>query len=498
MTLTLILSDLHISSGQNAATGKWSPLEDFHADHVFARLLAHYHDADPGAHLVLNGDTFDIVQVAELPSPDELPALIGSSELDHDRLWYGLGHSSPEICWKIDQIAAGHPVFFGALAEWIRHRHHIHFILGNHDPELRDPAAQSRLVELIAQSRDDLDDAQAYVHFHAWYLYQPQQQLYIEHGGQYDSMCYVGEDQLPSCYFTTRYLFNFLETRTAEADNIIPFTRYLSWLLSTDTIPTATTLLRQLPDFWQARRREEKDASKLPPAAPPEPRLPRHVEQVIAQAALDQHRQVKHHSRRTSLLTGVAILLNLVAHLLPLAAVALVLSGYPLWAILALAMWPLSRVASSSIINTHLNRSILLEFNFVENAVRQFAPALAECQVRTIAFGHTHQPDLAHLPGGLLYFNTGTWMPLFCDDTRLERRDQAHLFIEVRDGEPRFLNWNDVADQPEPPIIIDRPSSPRYATRSLLPLVRLGKRQAVRRPPRIPGDAKDSDRANSR
>jgi UDP-2,3-diacylglucosamine pyrophosphatase LpxH len=479
--LTLIVSDLHIASGRNPATGKWSPLEDFHADHAFAHLLAHYHDADPDAHLILNGDTFDLVQVAELPSPDEIAALVGSSHLDRDRLRYGLGHSSPEICWKLNQVAAGHPPFFGALAEWILHRHHIHFILGNHDPELRDPAAQSRLVELIAQTYDDLDptDVQPYVHFHAWYLYQPDQRLYIEHGGQYDPLCYVDGNHLPSCYFTTRYLFNLLETRTPEADNIIPFTHYVSWLLSTDTIPTATVLLRQLPDFLRARRRDRDLLGLLPPVEPPDPRLPQDVEDIIRQAAADQRHRVKRHTRRTGLLTIAAVFLNLAGHLLPLAAVALALTGRPVLAILALAFWPLSHAASASIINTYLHRSIILEINFAETAAHEYAPALADCQVSTVVFGHTHQPDLAQLPRGLRYFNTGTWMPLFCSDTRLERRDQARLFVEVRNGQPRLLQWNDAVYQPQPPIIIDRLSSPRYATRRLSAFGRLGVRRAM-------------------
>lgn len=464
MTLTLVLSDLHIASGRNQASGKWSPLEDFHADCAFACLLAHYQDAD--AHLVLNGDTFDLSQVVELPPPDELPALIGSSQLDRDRHRYGLGHSPLEVCWKLTQIAIGHPRLFEALAAWVRRQHHVHLAIGNHDPELRHPAAQNHLIQLIAQADHDLtaDEVQPYVHFHSWYFHQPAQRLYIEHGSQYDPLSYVDDGRLPACYFNNRYLFNLLETRTPEADNIIPFTRYLAWLLSTDTIPTAIILLRQLPDFLCARRRA---SHSLPAAGPPDPRLPQHVEDAIRQAAADQRRLVRRITRRTALLTIVAMLLNLTAQLSPLAAVAFALTARPVSTILALAIWPLSRAVSSSIINTRLHRSLILEVNLLENAARQLAPILADHQISTLAFGHTHQPDVASLPGDMGYFNTGTWIPLFCDDTRLERRDQAHFFLQVHDGQARLLRWDDVAGQPESPVIIDRLSSPRHASRQL-------------------------------
>ncbi len=454
--LTLIISDLHIGSGRDPRSGKYSPLDDFYGDATLARFLAHYRQHDP-AHLVLNGDIFDLTQVIELPSADELPSIIGAPQLDRDRLRYGLGHSTAETCWKLERIVTGHPLCFQALADWLHHGQQIHFVIGNHDPELRDPAVQARLVDLLTQAHPELSPAAVSerVHFHASYLYQPAQRLYAEHGNLYDPVSHLDGDRIPSCYFNNRYLFNALETRTPEADNILPFSRYIGWLLSTDTLPTLGILLPRLPDFLRARRRA---GHTLPPPAPPQAPLPPEVENAIRQAAVEQRRRIQEITHRTSLLTAVAVLLNVTAQLAPLAAVALALTGRPLLALLALLTWPLSRAASASIIHNRLHRSMLVENDFLQDAAQQIAPLLAQQQVDSIVMGHTHQVDVQPLPAGLHYYNPGTWVPLFSDDSRLDDREQTYFFVEVCDGQARLLRWNDAAGQPEPPIIIDRRS----------------------------------------
>jgi UDP-2,3-diacylglucosamine pyrophosphatase LpxH len=471
MTLTLIVGDLHLASGRDPVTGKYSPLDDFYADSAFSRFLAHYHGADAASHLVLNGDTFDLAQVVELPPSEEVPGVVGSGSLDRDRLRYGLGHSAAETCWKLSRVAAGHPLFFEALGAWVRRRQHVHFVFGNHDVELRHASAQDRLVELIAAAQPDLAPAAArpYVHFHAWYMLQPEQQLYVEHGGQYEPLAYVQGGDLPACYFNNRYLFNLLEVRTPEADNIFPFSRYISWLLATDTIPTLAILLRQLPDFLRARGGA---GDALPPAAPPASRLPAAVEEAIEQAAASQRRVIGRSTYRTTLLTLLALVLLVISHLSPMLAVALALSGSPVLAVLALAAWPILRAASNSITGNYLHRSFILESDFLEEASRRLAPVFSRHGIRTVAFGHTHQGDLARLPGGLRYYNTGTWIPIFSEDTRLDTRERSYLFVEVRDGEARLRRWDPATGEIELPTIIDRRG--RIPRRAASPLAARG------------------------
>ena len=73
----LIISDLHLSEGQDRTTGRFSPREDFFFDHEFARFLAYHarqaaHNPSHGGRpwrLVLNGDAFDLLQVVAKPRP---------------------------------------------------------------------------------------------------------------------------------------------------------------------------------------------------------------------------------------------------------------------------------------------------------------------------------------------------------------------------------------------------------------------------------------------
>lgn len=475
MTLTLIVSDLHIAAGCDPQTGKFSPLDDFHADSIMARFLAYYHADGPGAHLVLNGDTFDMNQVLELPSKEEITTVVGPGGLDRDRRWYGLRHSVPEARWKLSRIAQGHTVLFAALAEWIDRGNELHIVIGNHDPELRFPAVQEHLAQILAQARTGLDvnTVRRRLHFYDWYLLQPEQGLYIEHGGQYEPLAYMEGGKLPACYYNNRYIFNFLEARTPEADNIFPFSRYLAWLLSTDTLPTLAILLRQLPDYWRARRAAD---TVLPLPASPPLKLPAEIEQVICQSRNLQHRHFHRVAWRTTFFTLLAILLNLFSYLCPLFAILALLTHQIALALLMLLAWPLARLSSQSIITNYLHRSFISESNFLQEAAATFAPLLATQNIRTVVFGHTHQPDIAQLPGNVRYFNTGTWVPIFSEDTRLDDREQVYLFVEVRDGNARLLRWRDETGQPETPIIIDRIRHIKLQRRYRSTLRRRGKR----------------------
>ncbi|MEM7115682.1 MAG: hypothetical protein AAF614_24790 [Chloroflexota bacterium] len=65
----LIVSDLHLSEGRLPIEGKYSPLEDFFSDQAFADFLAYYQkQGGPPWKLVINGDTFDFLQVTAVPT----------------------------------------------------------------------------------------------------------------------------------------------------------------------------------------------------------------------------------------------------------------------------------------------------------------------------------------------------------------------------------------------------------------------------------------------
>ncbi|MFQ5436544.1 MAG: hypothetical protein ACE5FD_16900, partial [Anaerolineae bacterium] len=155
----LFVSDLHLSEGQNPKTGHWARNEDFFSDAAFARMLVYHaglgrRPSPPDAYrkpwqLVLNGDVFDFLQVVSLPEDEETLAHVcgvrSQKELSGNKQGYGLGTRPSETVWKLDQIYAGHPLFFQALAWFLGHEgHEIVWLKGNHDIEIHWPQVQER------------------------------------------------------------------------------------------------------------------------------------------------------------------------------------------------------------------------------------------------------------------------------------------------------------------------------------------------------------------
>ena len=163
----LVVSDLHLSEGRDPVTGLIHPNEDFFQDVPFAQFLAHHAalSRNPDAtyyyqkpwRLVVNGDIFDFLQVASLPAEgDELLAVTGKqrySDLRPNERLYGLGTEEKAIVWKLEKIAAGHPLFFQAMA-WFAAQPEYELILmkGNHDVEMYWSVVQKRLLALLEQA----------------------------------------------------------------------------------------------------------------------------------------------------------------------------------------------------------------------------------------------------------------------------------------------------------------------------------------------------------
>lgn len=305
----LVLSDLHLSEGVNPRSGKLSRNEDFFHDDAFASMLSHHldlgHRSDTADHyrrpwkLIINGDIFDFLQVTSLPAEgDELEAVKGQrtyAELTPNERRYGLGTTAPETAWKLDRIAAGHPLFFSALGWFlaVHPENELILIKGNHDVELFWPAVQRRLRQRVAaaytawrrQAADgqrpdhplwyddalptqlDLGDLRSRIRFPPWFYHVPDL-LYVEHGNQYDpANAFVDflkpilpEDDghapdtqrvaLPSGSLFVRYLFNQVEDVHPFADNMKPMTAYLRWAFAKEPLATLRLLItnrRQLP-----------------------------------------------------------------------------------------------------------------------------------------------------------------------------------------------------------------------------------------------------------
>ena len=217
----------------NQESGKQHNQERFGAesDFAFAQLLA-YHvslSSENGSKneplpifqkpwkLYLNGDTFDFGAVKRPPSP----ALFEK----YGRLAEHIDPSSGELksteavaLWKIDTIAAGHPLFFQALGWFIANSgNELLFLKGDDDIEIVWPSVQDRIVyhcteqyEFWLQNHStghqtesplkfspDLPltlsrERRSRIQFLAWFDHQ-KTLFYVEHGNQYDPTSAFGD-----------------------------------------------------------------------------------------------------------------------------------------------------------------------------------------------------------------------------------------------------------------------------------------------------------------
>jgi UDP-2,3-diacylglucosamine pyrophosphatase LpxH len=161
----IFLSDVHLAAGSS------TPGEHFFYDAVFARLLEHLIN-QAEAHqqrlrLVLLGDTFDFLRV-ESPNQPQVS--------------YSLDTSTAAAVEKISRIAAGHPLFFQALAWLLDHGGALEIVPGNHDIELIRVPVQEAFIKLVAP-HCQADTAVAAIRFHPWVFFLPGV-LYAEHGQQ--------------------------------------------------------------------------------------------------------------------------------------------------------------------------------------------------------------------------------------------------------------------------------------------------------------------------
>lgn len=289
----LIVSDLHLSEGRPPGVGKFSANEDFFFDEAFARFLA-YHDAHRGPrarwHLLVNGDFVDFLQV--VATENAPPDLVRGRESRK----YGLACGERESAYKLDRVAAGHWVFFEALAGFVASGNAVTVIRGNHDVEFHYGGVQQAFLRALRAAfagragrdpqyagrgnpaRIDVEN----VRFADWFYYEDGL-LWVEHGNRYDGLNSFkywlsplmpkvpgwpaerkDEIDLPFGALFVRYLFNRLEVAEPFADNVKPPTRFVGWLI---TRHPATALKFILGDGRHMLDRVRRAWRRLPPSA---------------------------------------------------------------------------------------------------------------------------------------------------------------------------------------------------------------------------------------
>jgi UDP-2,3-diacylglucosamine pyrophosphatase LpxH len=198
----LLLSDVHLGSDLVPHLRPWARSSWLtrapEVDEQLVSLLAHYQDGDAARRvcLVIAGDFLDLVGVSLTPDPRAVRTEPTTEERRH-----GLGSAADHVVHKVHAIAARHRRVFEALCSFLEQGHRLVVVRGNHDIELHWRAAQSALVDAIAQHANSPEAAGAVaarIQICPWF-FAVDELLYVEHGHEFDAMCSYGDPLLPTC-----------------------------------------------------------------------------------------------------------------------------------------------------------------------------------------------------------------------------------------------------------------------------------------------------------
>lgn len=254
----VIISDLHIGEGYLQAQRAYSRAERFFSDAAFGNFLEKIHQENVAAagttnpkplKLIINGDFLDFVRARSVPDERERRVfrryffrrgLIRHEEdfaIGPKENQYGLKTEPHKSVWKLHRISQGHPAVFAALAQFVAAGNRLVIIKGNHDLEFFWQAVQEEFVRLLAahwpaepgrpsSARQRFQQLRARVEF-CQRAYIVENQLYIEHGHQYQPITSVAKPLLnerelclPPGSILNRYLVNAI-------DHLAPFVTYI-------------------------------------------------------------------------------------------------------------------------------------------------------------------------------------------------------------------------------------------------------------------------------
>ena len=377
----VVLSDLHLGAGPPAGQ---NPLEDFQRDRAFAAFLdevvAESDRLAAEVELILNGDTFEMLQVPHLDRFD--PAVLYPPEAYHSS-------AEQDSVKKMALIINGHPGFFTALRDFLREgppRRYVTFVKGNHDLDLHWRGVQAWIRQAIAATGDRAP-LLSFVERRI-----VREGIYVEHGNQYAELIdrvkdmeephhprHPGQLWYPPGSWFVMNVFNEVERERYWVDGVKPVTALIWYALQFDFAFAAralAALIRALPgtleDAFLAV--EESNAEDL---------LVRLEEPEQLQGLELRYRdEPAFRAEFNAILSAVVT-----PPPAPVGAGALTLTPSP------------DAVDMGEQIQARMRASL-------SDAARRRA---AEEKVPLVIFGHSHEPVQERLPGGGRYINCGTW-----------------------------------------------------------------------------------------
>jgi UDP-2,3-diacylglucosamine pyrophosphatase LpxH len=421
------------------------------------------------------------------------------AELSEHDVKYGLGTSWPETIWKLDRIAEGHSVFFGALAWFLDRGNSLVIVKGNHDVELHWENVQVRVRDLLADSYVQLGQAvpwwtsrpmeptrdamvfrgevETQCSFCPWIYFEPGL-LYLEHGNQYEVLnafpdflnpVLQGRDQLiqlPPGSFFCRYFFNEVEKVESFADNLRPVTRFIAWAFKNRLVKVVELLakcgggLRTFVEEAIGRSLEDRKLQKKMKSNGHQTTAHTMAQGLLTSDYLPEIEDLALEERNASILSQVLIIA------VPVMVFILILAG-----LLTIFVAPvvlasgILEIANSFLGNYFIGLIITVAAVFgtrylfglfvswltrVRDYLRRSAQKVCEflesngaseaLRVRYFVFGHTHEPSIHRLgkeKNAPWYVNTGSWVYTINEVDAWDRLDRDFTFLQIiPDEEP--------------------------------------------------------------
>ncbi len=486
----VVMSDLHLGEGMLQSEPRYSPTEDFFCDKQFAKFLEYlrerYREDPSGLVLVFNGDVFDFLTVIRVPSADEAKRrgfVVTSSE---DQ--FGLNPTAEKSVYKLDIIAAGHPVFFRALARFVAAGHRVEILRGNHDLELHFDAVRKRILDHLTRFDEgpSMAEARARVRFHEWFYLEPGR-VYIEHGNQYDSANSTryplrpllssrrwwtkGDEEAldyPLGSIFVRFFYNRVRRIDPYTPRLLSFEQYLDfirrynifdvWRIYRDHYPYFVAALGPSTTTGGSSRSSEEDDARQENTfaeladSDEDGHLYRELNELkIHPVSASKPAVVKEMMtplvRRVmwfGLFAFVALffwfgILQLIDKVPWLTANAFLMS---LFALLTMggAAWAWF----------HLRRKLSRrsQYSTVETFVERADRIAALTDAKMVLMGHTHMVDFRRIRNGsAVYANSGTWTSVDNPWNRIMRDARRLSFLYVRGNEVELNRWNDDASR---------------------------------------------------
>lgn len=246
-------------------TGQWHPFEDFRWASELAEFLKTINEATEPVDLVLNGDTFELLQSPAVACAGAVP---------------DGGCSEPDALARLDRVLSAHQDEIRALSAFARSgSNRIVILAGDHDVALLFPAVRQRVVAALGapSGRVDIPASGSWVSSDG--------RVHVEHGHQvaftphrfdgWPSPFKKREGRLeltrPWGERAIQELFDRYEERFPIVDNVAALGSGVKYALAADSVSDlesrAPALLRYFLSMmnWQQFRMELDDGEVRPP-----------------------------------------------------------------------------------------------------------------------------------------------------------------------------------------------------------------------------------------